>query len=166
MARFEATVAAPAAARALVADRLVRWDLERLVDTAVLLTSELVTNAVMHARSRPSVVVAVADGSLEIGVEDQDTTALPNPPPGRLGQRLVTDVEQMEEGGRGIPLVQLLSDEWGSVNLPGGKQVWFRLDAGWWSYRTACTCHGEDLERTRLHSGRYAYAIPGPWDIP
>ena len=164
-AQLEATVSAPAAARELVARYLERWELSQLAETAVLLTSEIVTNAVVHAHSGPSLVIAVADGSLEIGVSDHDHRDLPaaerlrplRPPPG-------DEADVADEGGRGLPLVDLLADEWGATPLAEGKQVWFRLDAGWWSHRTACVCHGEDLDRVRLLSGRFAIAIPGPWD--
>ena len=69
------------------------------------------------------------------------------------------------EGGRGLRLVELVADEWGVVDLPEGKQVWFRLDVGeGWPHRASCPCGGEDLEHVRLESGRYAVATPGPWD--
>ena len=64
------SIAIVAEARAFVAATLRRWDLEALVVDAELLTSELVTNAVVHARSDVTVSLAVADGTAEIGVTD------------------------------------------------------------------------------------------------
>jgi hypothetical protein len=52
------------------------------------------------------------------------------------------------------------------VALVEGKQVWFRLSAADWSYRSACECHADDVSRTRLESGRYALGMSGPWDAP
>jgi anti-sigma regulatory factor (Ser/Thr protein kinase) len=143
-----------AEARVFVGGALRRWDLEALVPDAMLLTSELVTNSVLHADSDVTVTVAVADGLVEVGVAD-GSQVLPNQRTGNA----------QEEGGRGLWLVALVAEEWGIVSMPAGKQVWFRLDVGIdWPHRTECSCGGEDLERVRLESGRYAIATPGPWD--
>jgi hypothetical protein len=148
------TLAAVAEGRGFVAHQLRRWGLESLVPDAELLTSELVTNAVLHGRGDVTVTVAVADGVAEIGVSDR-STVLPE-------QRSRT---WRAEGGRGLRLVELVALEWGVVAVTGGKQVWFRLDIdSSWPHRTDCPCRGDDLERVRLQSGRYAVAAHGPWD--
>jgi anti-sigma regulatory factor (Ser/Thr protein kinase) len=67
------------AARRWLADCLRRWDLHELVGTAELLVSELVANAVVHAKSRP-ISTAVADGVLEVGVSDRDRRRPPSAP--------------------------------------------------------------------------------------
>lgn len=140
-------------ARSLVRESLAGFDNDAR-DVALLLTSELVTNAVMHASTEVKVTVAVADGVAEVGVTDS-SSAVPT-------MRRST---WRAEGGRGLRLVDLLTQEWGVTPLPGGKQVWFRLDIGAdWPHRTGCPCGGEDLDRVRLESGRYALAVPGPWD--
>jgi anti-sigma regulatory factor (Ser/Thr protein kinase) len=145
---------AVAEARRFVGDTLRRWGLESLVADAMLLTSELVTNSVLHADSDVTVTVAVADGMAEVGIADGSDVL----PTQRTGSA-------QSEGGRGLRLVELVAEEWGIVSLPGGKQVWFRLDIGTdWPHRTDCPCGGEDLDRVRLESGRYAIATPGPWD--
>jgi anti-sigma regulatory factor (Ser/Thr protein kinase) len=150
---------AVAEARTFVRDTLRRWELESLAADAMLLTSELVTNSVLHAASDVTVTVAVAEGIAEVGITD-GSDALPKQ---RTGS---ARAEHEGEGGRGLRLVELVAQEWGVVSLPGGKQVWFRLDVGTeWPHRTDCPCAGEDLDRVRLESGRYAIATPGPWDV-
>lgn len=163
---FEPVPSAVSAARRWIADYLGRWELQELTGTAVLLTSELVTNAVVHATSRPVVSMAVADGILEVGVSDRDPR-LPHPAgSGSPGSKTLDGPAFMAGGGRGLFLVDVLADEWGATRLAQGKQVWFRLDATNWSYRTACRCHTASVARVRLESGRYALAISGPWDHP
>jgi anti-sigma regulatory factor (Ser/Thr protein kinase) len=163
---------AVAQARRAVADMLERWELPSLVRDAELLVSELVTNSVLHGRSDVTLTLAVADGALEVGVTDRSTqlpvqrhrsssrSAAVRPCPGS-----VAAADWWAEGGRGLRLVDMVSDEWGIVPLVTGKQVWFRLavDSSW-PHRSACPCAGDDLERMRLESGRFAVATPGPWD--
>ncbi len=158
-AEFDAAPSSVTRSRHYVADHLRRWELSDLSDTACLLTSELVTNAVVHAASVPALAVAVADGVLEVGVTDTGPP-FPDPP------RPVAPHHLLADGGRGLVLVDALAEEWGTSALPGGKQVWFRLDTADWSYRSACRCHGDDIDRVLLRSGRYALAMPGPWDDP
>ena len=151
------TQAVAAARRSSVA-LLGRWDLAPLRADTELLVSELVTNAVLHGRSRITLTLAVADGILEVGVSDRSPMerGLPSSPPPQ---------PWLAEGGRGLHLVDQVADEWGVATMPEGKQVWFRLDVGEsWPHRTACPCGGEDLGRVRLESGRFAVAAPGPWD--
>ena len=121
---------------------------------AELLTSELVTNALIHARTEVQIAVAVADGSAEIGITDGA--------PGMPEQRTAS---YPSEGGRGLRLVDAVAQEWGVANVGSGKQVWFRLDVGEeWPYRSSCPCGGEDLDRVCLESGRWAVPAAGPWD--
>lgn len=165
-AEFEGGLDAAGAGRRWLASQLRRWELEELEPTAVLLTSELVANAWLHAASGPVISAAVAEGTLEVGVADSE----PHLPRPTLVEGIGPDVPGADallgEGGRGLLLVNALADEWGATQLARGKQVWFRLDTAHWSYRTACHCHAEEIGRVRLVSGRYAIAIPGPWDNP
>ena len=148
------SIAVVAEARAFVAATLRRWGLEALVVDAELLTSELVTNAVIHARSDVTVSVAVSDGIAEIGVTDVS----PEPPTPRWAA-------SGAEGGRGLRLVDLLASDWGVAYLETGKQVWCRLGVGTdWAFGSSCPCCGEGVDRVQLESGRWAVAAPGPWD--
>lgn len=81
-----------------------------------LMTSELVTNAVLHARTVLNVEVLVASSSVVVGVHDQDlVTSLQTP----YAER---------EGGWGLGLVAALAHSWSTTPHPeGGKTVWFRL---------------------------------------
>ena len=165
-AEFGAVPTSSASARHLVSDLLDRWELPSLIEDAELLTGELVNNAVGHASTDLALVVAVAvaEGILEIGVTDSDPHSIRFVKPKGAGMDATAREEVLAEGGRGLPLVGLLADEWGVVGLRQGKQVWFRLSTNDWSYNSACPCHGHDLDRGRLESGRYALAVAGPWD--
>jgi anti-sigma regulatory factor (Ser/Thr protein kinase) len=167
-AEFGAASTSSASARHFVTDLLDRWELPSLIEDAELLTGELVNNAIGHASAHSSIdlalVVAVAEGILEIGVTDSDPQSIRFVQPKGEDVDVEARDEALAEGGRGLLLVGLLADEWGVVGLPQGKQVWFRLSTNDWSYNSACPCHGDDLDRVRLESGRYALAVAGPWD--
>jgi anti-sigma regulatory factor (Ser/Thr protein kinase) len=89
------------------------------LDTLELLTSELITNALLHADTRAIDVTALQarDGVL-VTVTDGDSRGpvlLPDEHPGVLG-------------GRGLLLVDALADQWGINRHSTGKTVWFRQD--------------------------------------
>ena len=114
---------APKEARERVAEVLVTWKLNEVLDTASLLVSELVTNAVRHARSSVRVTLTVEGGRIRTGVWDHNLAPLPTP----IGAGVGDTVEDLPEGGRGLFLVQALSDNWGSETTADGKCVWFEL---------------------------------------
>ena len=89
-----------------------------LIDMALLCTSELVTNAVTHATTAPTftVICKLQIDMLTIGVIDRD--------PG-LPHKL--DVYDDDDFGRGLLLVESLSDEWGVEARKHGKMVFARL---------------------------------------
>ncbi|WP_165865576.1 SpoIIE family protein phosphatase [Vallicoccus soli] len=111
-----ADLAAVGRARRLARRRLEEWGLHRLVDTAELLVSELVTNAVRYAREPVVLRLLLLDDRVEVSVADSDAR-LP-----RL-RRAAPD----DEGGRGLHLVGSLARRWGARSTPGGKVVWFDL---------------------------------------
>ena len=90
-----------------------------VAEAAEEMTQALVTNAVVHALSPVRIVIALRGGVLEVGVSDTDAT-LP-------GARVPAPREGSRGWGRGLTLVDTLSDEWGSTPLRVGKQVWFTL---------------------------------------
>jgi anti-sigma regulatory factor (Ser/Thr protein kinase) len=108
-----------AEARRLVEDYL-RDRGEEDGEVAVLLTSELVTNAILHGHG-PLELRAHTEGSaLRIEVRDTEPASPPV---------LRADAELTEIGGRGLQLVDTLADRWGWSAEPEGKVVWFELDA-------------------------------------
>ena len=108
------------AARAWIREQLTVMGHPELVDSAQLATSELVTNAVLHARTR--ITLAVSDDDDEILIEVADTSnlrllrsAADNPPEGGL-----TTV------GNGLHIIGALARRWGVRERGGeGKTVWF-----------------------------------------
>jgi anti-sigma regulatory factor (Ser/Thr protein kinase) len=87
-----------------------------LVDTAALLVSELVTNAVRHGAPPLAVTLSCRTRSLLVEVADGSM---------RLPQQ--RSIDGLAEGGRGVPLVASLSAGWGVRARGGGKVTWFRL---------------------------------------
>ena len=109
--------AAAAEARHQVRDAIASWQVPVDQDAALLLTSELVTNAVRHeAGQAVMLLITCAGGQLRIDVHDT-SRSLP----------AVADVPADAETGRGLLLVETLSDEWGFYRTPAGKAVYFML---------------------------------------
>src|SRR3954451_9842753 len=90
------------------------------VDDAVLVISELVTNAVRHTRTVLLVLVTIENHTLHVDVTDDNPT-LPTPP----------DPEHQATGGRGLRIVDALATRWGvTPTTEGGKTVWFEMQLG------------------------------------
>ncbi|GAA2026533.1 ATP-binding protein [Pseudokineococcus marinus] len=115
-ARIEPHPRGASTARALVARLLAPVAPATVVETAVLLTSELTTNAVLHARGEVVVRVEVVGSLVRVEVTDRSTRS-----PSLQVPRLDAS------GGRGLVLVEALSSRWGSRLVGGGKAVWFEL---------------------------------------
>lgn len=112
------TLDAPGLARRYVTSRTAAWPAE-LVELTVLLTSELVTNAVVHGRG-PIQLLLVEDGDrLRIEVTDADS---------RLPDGAGKPAEH-DESGRGLLILDRLADRWGTHPrpTPPGKVVWFEV---------------------------------------
>ncbi|MFF7632586.1 SpoIIE family protein phosphatase [Kitasatospora sp. NPDC008050] len=103
----------PGRARRLAGHALRRWGLDELAENTELMVSELVTNAVQHAK-KPVTLRLVRTSVLRCEVGD-DSPQLP--------RRRKAGPE--EERGRGLELVAKCADSWGSTRLGGGKVVWF-----------------------------------------
>jgi len=104
-------------ARRFVSQKLIEWSLDQLLDDALLVASELATNAITHADSDCRLRLSLSPGTLRIDVLDTGAgTPEPQPP------------SSTEEHGRGLHLVDALTTAWGLELLPGdGKLVWAEL---------------------------------------
>ncbi|MFD8750860.1 SpoIIE family protein phosphatase [Kitasatospora sp. NPDC059577] len=102
--------------RRFTRETLEAWGLGALVDWAELLTSELITNALVHAGS-PTQLRLFCNRVLTVEVADRETETP------RIRRARTED-----EGGRGIHLVNELAHRWGSRRTDGGKVVWFELE--------------------------------------
>ena len=112
--------AAAGEARRRVRAAIRSWPVPVDLDVALLLTSELVTNAVRHeAGQAVMLVITCSSGRLRVDVHDT-SRSLP----------AVADVPADAETGRGLLLVETLSDEWGFYRTPAGKAVYFTLVFG------------------------------------
>jgi DNA-binding NarL/FixJ family response regulator len=103
-------------ARDAVTNALITTVSDTSLDTLVLLTSELVTNVVTHARSRCHLGVELFDEVVRVSVTDESGVPLE-----------VRNVGSDSESGRGLALVEMLSSNWGVVNRTAGKTVWFEV---------------------------------------
>lgn len=109
-------VTAPADARRFVARTLTEQLGREDVETAVLVTSELVTNAVVHAQAGCELLLRGTPTSLTISVSD------PVPSPSARG-RFPAELPV----GRGLRLLEVLSRRWGVDSRDDGKTVWCEL---------------------------------------
>ena len=119
--RLAPTGTAPAAARLYVRDVLQYWRLalpdQDVIDRAELLADELVTNAVVHARTSLRLRLELRGDLLHIGVHDASP---------RLLRLVPSDPEG--ETGRGLRLVEQMATAWGvHRGREGGKVVWCTL---------------------------------------
>lgn len=111
-----ASARAPAVARQATRHALAGMPDDR-VDVAVLLVSELVTNALLHTASAPTLKIGHDSGRLRFTVCDASPR---EPQPGNASEE--------DENARGLALVASLAATWGWTTTETGKDVWFELD--------------------------------------
>ncbi|MFE8013257.1 SpoIIE family protein phosphatase [Streptomyces antibioticus] len=122
-ASFEPVGRSVATARAFVRDTLQGWGFADIVDDAVVLTSELVTNAVVHAGTHADVLCLRSEDGVRIEVGDRyPEREIP------LQGSPATMGSPDREGGRGLQLCAAIATRWGVEYTPTHKQVWFQLD--------------------------------------
>jgi PAS domain S-box-containing protein len=122
-ATFEPVGRSVATARAFVRDTLQGWGYTDIIDDAVVLTSELVTNAVVHAGTSAEVLCLRSDDHVRIEVADRyPEREIP------LQSAAINMGSPDREGGRGLQLCAALAGRWGVDYSATHKQVWFRLD--------------------------------------
>ena len=107
---------APAQARRFVRDVLKLWNHARSADVVTLLTSELVTNAILHAGSEVDLALCADQGSIRVEVAD-GSPRIPEPP----------GYHADAQTGRGLAVVAAQADEWGTRRTSTGKVVWFEV---------------------------------------
>ncbi len=108
---------APARARRFVLDVCAGWGIGRVASLAELIASELVTNAVTHARTPMNMTLRLADDQLSVEVRDADPRPMFRPAPGTAGA-------PSDEHGRGLLVLDAMADAWGSSPTGDGKVVW------------------------------------------
>lgn len=108
-----------AAARRFVRSALADWGAPSLDELASLLVTELVTNAILHTRSGPTVTARLSGRRLRVEVADDDRS-----PPVRQ------PCDPRAATGRGLILVDELALAWGTRPTGTGKVVWFELEPG------------------------------------
>jgi serine phosphatase RsbU (regulator of sigma subunit)/anti-sigma regulatory factor (Ser/Thr protein kinase) len=112
-ATFPPEVASVAAARRFVGETLRNWGVDE-VDDAMLLTSELVTNAIVHAGTEVEVVCEALQGQVRVEVHDR-----------HRARRIPIPGDQVS--GRGLLFPETLALSWGVTYGHGDKQVWFTV---------------------------------------
>ncbi|WP_329115192.1 SpoIIE family protein phosphatase [Streptomyces sp. NBC_01353] len=121
-ATFDPVGRSVATARAFVRDTLQGWGYAEVVDDAVVLTSELVTNAVIHAGTAADVLCLRSDDGVRVEVADH----YPEREIPLQGGRTLAHPDR--ENGRGLLLCAALATRWGVEYTPTHKHVWFQLD--------------------------------------
>lgn len=108
--------ASAALARRFVDETLGGWACNGLAEATRLLVSELVTNAVLHARTDMTLVLKLIGGGVRAEVHDGSAIA-----------PVVRHYEDEAMTGRGLSLIDQLSTHWGVERSGEGKAVWFEL---------------------------------------
>ncbi|MFI9099523.1 ATP-binding protein [Streptomyces fildesensis] len=117
---FPGTPAHVSTARRYVTQFLADPGYRHVIDDAVLLVSELASNAILHTRSGDplggfTVELGFSADTVRIAVHDQGSREVPRVLHGN------------GEGGRGLGLVEVLAADWGITGGPAGRTVWFEL---------------------------------------
>ncbi|CAM5296821.1 hypothetical protein SGRIM128S_03338 [Streptomyces griseomycini] len=101
-------------ARRFTRRTLRSWGVTEDLDTALLVVSELVTNALVHTDGQVRLDIALVNDRLRLAVADASPRTPVKP----------TSIGWEATGGRGILLVEAVSAAWGTLPVSGGKQVW------------------------------------------
>jgi len=178
--RLPGAPASAAAARHFLRTCFSTWDPSYLLADVELALTELVTNAVLHARTPVEVTISLDQDDVEIAVKD-GSPALPQPRLRRTDLRVDLDLLLAAEagvldgpvderdprlhvggagsviGGRGLLLVEALAGQWGVHPEGAGKSVWLRIPRTTDAARP-CPCQSSP-EAVLLASGRRAVHV-------
>lgn len=105
-------------ARRFTRNQLESWGLVDLIDTTLLMVSELVTNAILHGGAGAELTLRLSDSRLRAEVRDGNPSA-----------PVVRNYSDTATTGRGMIIVDALAAEWGAFAAGDGKVVWFELEA-------------------------------------
>lgn len=108
--------ASPGEARRFVRRVLSDWSCDHKVDDVLIVVSELVTNTVLHAGAPGRLRLSLGDHAIRVEVTDRHPGSPELQPPA---------IDR--SGGRGLLLVSLLADRWGTTPSEPGKTVWAEL---------------------------------------
>ncbi len=131
-------------ARRFTNARLLEWGAEEVADAAVLLVSETVTNAVLHAGTALTLRLELRDGVVRVEVGDGS-------------QRLPVRRHFSPDAGtgRGLMLIDALASRWGTSETGDGKVVWFELAPG-----PSDPPRGDRLREAGVATGEPQFAPP------
>lgn len=102
---------------------LAAWEMDDLYDSASLALTELIANVVRHCRPDRRAAVLILRLPDERGLRVEVTDTSPCPPLSTA----VDELSELSEGGRGLAILEAVTDRWGWVPLTDrpGKTVWF-----------------------------------------
>ncbi|MGH3916579.1 MAG: SpoIIE family protein phosphatase [Pseudonocardiaceae bacterium] len=148
----------PSVARSLLRGVLAEARLESLIDVALLLATELCSNAVRHAGTEMELTLSVDESRLTVEVIDR------GPVPLEINMATGPGAAQPRSGGYGLQLVAALASSWGTRHDATGRHVvWFCLEAP--------GCPGSALDPASgldpaLETGAALESPPTPGDWP
>jgi sigma-B regulation protein RsbU (phosphoserine phosphatase) len=145
--RLPADHSSPGLARSAVRAAVAEAGLDAVLDEALLLTTELTTNSVIHARTDFEIQIDTDADGVTVTVTDTGSGPLASVP----NDRVIGG--ELDERGRGLLLVDRLASRWGTLYSRDGRGVWFRLDA--------VTGTGMDTPPPAV-SASHAIALPSP----
>ena len=118
-ASFPPLSTTPGQVRTFVRNTFAAWSISETLDDVLLLTTELTTNAVVHAGTEIELVVEARPGALFVSVGDRYSA--------RTIPGAVVAPPDSSESGRGILIVQSIASRWGVEHSSYGKHVWFEI---------------------------------------
>ncbi|BCJ42757.1 sulfate transporter [Actinoplanes ianthinogenes] len=114
---LEPFVGAARRARELITETCLRWELAEVAGDACIVATEMVNNVVAHAHTAMRLLLARHGDTVSVAVRD-GSPVLPD---------FTGPVAPTAYGGRGLLLIDAVSERWGRLALTGGKVVWARL---------------------------------------